>query len=289
MHVRSAALHLRSAMSKSRRVRAASALAACLFVALVLTPHPAAAAPTVIGFDDAPSGTAVGERYAALGVHFGPSPFGGVSGDATADVRAQARSAPNVAALAYDVMNDFSSTWIKFDKQQSRVDLFACRTGGPGAPATPNVNVDAYDANGTMVANLQGIPCTLNGPLVPVRIEAAHISYVNVAGVGGSAASGSGWVLDDLSFDVDPAPQDPPPPPPPPPAPVAPDFSLNFLEGPTTPAVLAVRPGASATRPLVVGRNDTSSGPIALSVSGLPPGVTANFDVPTRTRTAHSS
>ena len=62
---------------------------------------------------------------------------------------------------------------------------------------------------------------------------------------------------------------------------MAPDFSLNFLEGPTTPAVLAVRPGAGATRPLVVGRNDTSSGPIALSVSGLPPGVTASFDVPT--------
>ena len=178
-------------------------------------------------------------------------------------------------------MNDFSSTWIKFDKQQSRVDLFACRTGGPGAPATPNVNVDAYDANGTMVANLQGILCTLNGPLVPVRIEAAHISYVNVAGVGGSAASGSGWAIDDLSFEADPAPQDPPPPPPVPPAPVAPDFSLNFLEGPTTPAMLAVRPGAGATRQLVVGRNDTSSGPIALSVSGLPPGVTASFDVPT--------
>ena len=116
---------------------------------------------------------------------------------------------------------------------------------------------------------------------MPVTIEAAHISYVNVAGVGGSAGPGAGWALDDLSFETDPAPQDPPPPPPPPPAPVAPDFSLNFLEGPTTPAVLAVRPGAGATRPLVVGRNDTSSGPIALSVSGLPPGVTASFDVPT--------
>ena len=64
-----------------------SLLVAWLFVALVLAPSPATAATTVIGFDDVPSGTAVGERYAALGVHFGPSPFDAISGGATADVR----------------------------------------------------------------------------------------------------------------------------------------------------------------------------------------------------------
>lgn len=239
---------------------------------------PAAAAITSIGFDDQPSGTALGEQYAALGVHFGPSPFPSLSGGFTAVARSPNHSVPNVAAFAYDAGTDFSSSWIKFDQQQSQVTFFACRTGSSTDPQQPNVNVVAYDANGSVVDNQTGIPCNLNGPLVPVTIQKQHISYLNVYGTGGSAAPGPGWALDDLTFDTTPAPQPPPPPPPTPPPPPPPDFSLDFLEGPTTPSVLAVAPGGSASSQLVVGRNETSSGPVQLSATGLPAGVTATFD-----------
>jgi Ca2+-binding RTX toxin-like protein len=138
-------------------------------------------------------------------VHFGPSPFAGVAGSFTALKRpAQARSGENVAALAYDAGADFSSSWIHFDKAQRRVGFYACRTGDGGDPPQPNVNVDAFDAGGNMIDNQQGIPCTLNGALVPVTVEKPGISWVNVAGTGGSAAPGNGWAIDDLEFEVDP-------------------------------------------------------------------------------------
>jgi hypothetical protein len=167
----------------------------------------------VIGFDDQASGTVLDEQYAALGVHFGPSPFAGVSGKLTALKRlSQARSGPNVAALAYDAGEDFSSSWIRFDKPQRKVSLYVCRTGGSGDPLQPNANVDAYDAAGTLIDNQQGIPCNLNGALVPVVVEKPGIAFIDVGGTGGSAPPGDGWGLDDLEFEVD------PPPPPAPPA-----------------------------------------------------------------------
>ena len=185
--------------------------AAVVVAVLALAVSPAAAATTTIGFDDQPSGTAIGEQYAALGVHFGPSPFAGQSGAFTADARAQARSPKNVAAFAFDPQTDFSSSWIKFDKPQSNVSFYACRTGGAGDSPTPNVNVVAYDSNGTVVDNQGAITCDLNGPLVQVTVQKNNISYINVSGTGGSAAPGPGWGLDDLSFDANPAPPPPPP------------------------------------------------------------------------------
>jgi RTX calcium-binding nonapeptide repeat (4 copies)/Thrombospondin type 3 repeat len=184
------------------------AIAACA-VSLVLAVT--AANGVVINFDDQASTTVLDEQYAAVGVHFGPSPFAGQSGKLIAVARpAQARSGANVAAFAYDAGSDFSSSWLHFDKQQRRVSFYACRTGGAGDPAQPNVNVDAYDAAGALIDNQQGIECNLNGPLVPITVEAPGISYINVAATGGAAAPGAGWALDDLEFETDP----PPPPPP---------------------------------------------------------------------------
>ena len=144
--------------------------AAC---ALLLLAAPASQA-VVIGFDDQAAGAVLDEQYAALGVHFGPSPFAGTSGKLSAVERlTRPAPGPNVAALAYDAGTDFSSSWIRFDKPQRKVSFYACRTGGGGDPPQPNVNVDAYDSAGLQIDNQQGIPCTLNGPLVPVTVETA--------------------------------------------------------------------------------------------------------------------
>ena len=260
-----------------RRATIGFMLGLLALVSLAIVASPARADVTVIGFDDQPAGTPIAEQYASLGVHFGPSPFVGQSGALTTVARTQAHSSPDAAALAYDPDTDFSSSWIQFDSQQSMVSFYACRTGTAGG-LTPNINAVAYDSNGNVVANVTGVTCTADGPMIPVTLTADHISYVNVYATGGAAAPGDGWAIDDLSFDTNPPVQPPPPPPPPPPPAATPDFSLLRLQGPTAPDVVAVAPGATATAQFVVGRNETSTGPVALSVAGLPEGVTATFD-----------
>jgi Ca2+-binding RTX toxin-like protein len=196
------------------RVWVAARVAGMFLVALVLV-CPAGASGAVIGFDDQASGTVLDEQYSGLGVHFGPSPYPGeVRKFAAVSRPAQARSGPNVAAFAYDAGSDFSSSWISFDKLQRKVSFYTCRTGGAGDPPQPNVNVDAFDSNGTQIDSQQGIPCDLNGSLVRVVVEKPGIKYIRVAGTGGSPPPGAGWALDDLDFETD-----PPAPPPPPPAP----------------------------------------------------------------------
>jgi Ca2+-binding RTX toxin-like protein len=167
-----------------------------------------AASAAVIGFDDQPSGTVIDEQYASLGVHFGPSPFAGVSANVTAVARPapQARSAPNAAAFAYDSFNEFSSSWIRFDKPQRKVTFYVCHTAAGNDPPQPNVNVLAYDSNGNQIDNQQGIHCTVDGALVAVTVDKQAITYINVAAQGGSAPPGPGWALDDLGFETDPPP-----------------------------------------------------------------------------------
>lgn len=69
-----------------------------IVASLTVAVSPVAASTTVIGFDDLPSGTVIDEQYAALGVHFGPSPFAGISGAFTAAARAQVASGDGRAA-----------------------------------------------------------------------------------------------------------------------------------------------------------------------------------------------
>ncbi len=170
------------------------------------------ASAAVINFDEQPASTVLGEQYAAGGVHIGTSPFPDQSGALTVVAKpGLARSGSNVAALNYDLQTDFSSSWIRFDKPQSKVSFYACRDGGGGDPPQPNINVDAYDASGVQIDNQQGIPCNLNGPLVPITVQKPGVTFIHVAGTGGSAPPGQGWAIDDLEYETDPPPYVPPP------------------------------------------------------------------------------
>ncbi len=222
-----------------------------------------------IGFDDLPPGTRVAEQYASQGVHFGVSPFVGISGGFVAAVSDRGASAANAAALDYDSGTDFSSSWIRFDRQQAQVTLRACRVGAAD-PAT-NVNVRALDSNGTEVANLSGILCDPQGPLQAVTVTAQNITYLNVAG------TGSGWQLDDLGFETDPAPQAPPVLPPTPPPPPPKNFTIRY-ETPLQPATIVLTPGSRVTRRIVLDRSESSFGPVRFRLTGgTPPGLAVNF------------
>ena len=113
---------------------------------------------------------------------------------------------------------------------------------------------------------------TRSGRSQSVTLTAPHITYVSVEGVG------SGWQMDDLEFETDPAPQaPPPPPPPPPPLPPPPDFTIAY-ETPLLPPTIVLRPGERVTRRIVVNRNESSFGSIRFTLAGVrPPGLAVNF------------
>ena len=137
--------------------------AAC---ALLLLAAPASQA-VVIGFDDQAAGALLDEQYAALGVHFGPSPF------PRHQRQAERRRTANTGPLGRRTSPPSPTTPAPTSappgsastNRSGRSSFYACRTGGGGDPPQPNVNVDAYDSTGLQIDNRQGIPCTLNGPL----------------------------------------------------------------------------------------------------------------------------
>ena len=179
------------AWAGAHRKRVIGRRASVVAVLALAVASPAAPA-AVIDFDDLPAGTLVDEEYAERGVHFGPSLFPGESGAVTTIAKPQARSAPNVAGLAYDMGTDSSSSWIRFDEPQTQVSFYACRTGPAGI--APNVNARAYDSNGSQVADVQGVQCNLDGPLVPVTVTGQNMIYLNVH------AQNSEWAIDDLEY-----------------------------------------------------------------------------------------
>ncbi len=259
---------MRSTRPRRRRRIVGPAVAVLLAFAAL----PAAAHGTVIGFDNLANGTVLGEQYAAQGVHFGPSPFPSISAAATVTQKLQARSVPNVAAFTYDEGTTRASTWMRFDKQQTHVSFYACNDGPAQSPN--QVNILAYDSNGTQIFFPNpNVDCAANAPLPLITVAAPHITWINLAG------NGSAFALDDLTFEANPPDQGPPPPPPlPPPPPPAKDFSLRF-ENPLDSRTIAVRPGRTTERRIVVDRNDSSFGPISMSIAGRkPPGVRVTFD-----------
>jgi hypothetical protein len=230
-------------------------LVLALLLAVAAAAPPAHSAPVTIGFDDLPAGSSANEAYAARGIHFGITPQGGAEGAVTVVATAQARSAPNAGAYAYDALNDFSRAWLRFDTPQSQVTLHTCASSGSGL----NANAVAYDAAGNVIDNQMSIPCTAGGALAQVTLNGtANISYVGIGN------TGAGWVIDDITFDGVPA------------APAAPDFAVALGEG--APSAVAVAPGGSASIPLAVTRTGGSIGRIDLGVSGAPEGVTATID-----------
>jgi len=236
-------------------MRRRGALIASVLLTMLLGASAAQAAPVTVGFDDLPAGTSANEAYAALGLHFGVTPQGGAEGAVTVVATPIARSPANAGAFEYNSSNDFSTAWLRFDTPQSQVSFHACAASGSGL----NVNATAYNRLGEVVSQANGVPCT-PGSLAPVTLYgAANIAYIGIGN------SGGGWVIDDITFDG--APTGPP---------AAPDFTLG--PAPNAPTALAVAPGATATYPLAITRNEGSSGRIGVAVSGLPAGVTATVD-----------
>ncbi len=248
--------------------RVVSGCASVVAVMALAVASPAAPA-AVINFDDLPAGTLVDDEYASRGVIFGPSPFPDMSGTVTTIAKSQARSGPNVAALAYDMGTDSSESWIRFDDPQTQVSLYACRTGMPGI--APNVQALAYDSAGNQIANVEGVQCDLDGALVPVTVTAPNITYLRVS------AQNAEWAIDDLQYARRPATTTG--------AATAVTASTTTLNGTVNPNGLATTyrfeygtttAYGSLTAPQNAGNANSAQG-VSAAVTGLLPGATYHY------------
>lgn len=231
---------------------ASRAVAIAVAVVVILSWSAASRADArTITFDDRSPGQITTE-YHDQGVDFGKSPDGGVNGNSTiVSTPATARSAPNVLWIGCGVEICPARVWADFTEPHSNVSVYAGTNNTGTHPAT----ITAYDLSGTQIdSQTQTVGPTETTPLTVVSTE-QNIWFVSVA-----AADFSKYVyLDDLTFDDQPVS-------------TAPDFGLIAGDG----SVVSLTSGTTTPVNLTLRRRFGSSGPISLSVAGLPSGVTAD-------------
>jgi hypothetical protein len=232
---------------------------------------------TTINFDDLAPNTAVTNQYADVGgpgqgVVFGPLP-GGAGDSARPVVQAvpagQAQSGAQVANISCPGCEFYPPhTTATFAVPRSRVSMYVGYLGAPAIcpAANPNnacafVTLLAFDSAGNQIA--ASAPArVVQGTGVHTQVSVSTPSNT-IAGFEVMARDPNDIekqiAIDNLSFDT---PSTPPPP----------DFTLT----PAATAITVVQ-GQSATDAIGIGRLSGSAGNIALSASGLPAGVHAQF------------
>ena len=243
-------------------------LLAFALVATVLGPvAPAQAADTVtVDFETGPAlGTPVTTQYEASSfVRFEAADIG---------FRPFRRSAPGQArsgTVAADVGIDvcFPDTGVtcefvtpgmtgRLTRTASAVTVYA----GLFAPSGQAVSAQltAYRANNSVAGVSPAVPISANGFTSEVRVTSAapDIAYFYLT-VTGPGATNSALGFDDLTFEF-------------------PDNSLPDVSISAPAQINSLRQGSSIDVPIGITRLNGSSGPLTMSVAGLPTGVTASF------------
>jgi hypothetical protein len=221
-------------------------------VMFALAPGAALAADTVIGFDDQPSGTVLSTQYASLGVTFDQSPSGAAGYHPTVQSDpTDAHSTPNVLNIqAHGGEVSQALMWARFAAPRNHVSAYIGDASGSSYPA--QVTMQGYDLAGNAITGATDtVSFSSAGVDNPIGITdpQSAISYVEIV----SQIPDYGPIaIDDFSFDAVPSA-------------IPPDFALSAAS-----SNVRLAPGASFTQTLTLHRNSTSSGPISLSVSGLP-------------------
>jgi hypothetical protein len=228
---------------------------------LITVQSAAFAADTVINFDNLPSGTVVSNQYAAQGITFDQAPSGPADFKPTIiSDPAGAHSPPNVLDIEQGGFCGLEANrvglWARFAAPRNHVTVYV---GDLQSNAGEQVTLSGYDLNGTPIPAATDTVTTAGGSGVhtPMSITDpnSQISFLQVQGPTTAAC----FAADDLSFD--------------PVTSTAPDFGLSALASSAT-----VNAGSSAVVPLVLHRTATSTGPISLTVSGQPQGVSASLN-----------
>lgn len=156
---------------------------------------------------------------------------------------------------------------LRCDVDCASVDLYAGQ-----AAASPDVlRANGYSAAGDLVASDTAALTTAGARNHLTLADAqSRISFVTLFGDGGGFQGD--LYVDDLTFTPNPA--------------AAPDFQLSLA---ATFQKLSVVRGRSSTATVNLFRRNGSTGAVDLSMTGLPPGVTASFDPATLDGTTTSS
>jgi hypothetical protein len=248
---------------KANRVSAKKQLllaATTLILAVLIAPAGADAAETVIGFDDQATGTIIGNQYAAQGVTFDVDPSGeaGLHPTVVEPPAGEPHSAPKALDVSQKCGSEFPEAhmWARFAAPRGDVSIYVGGvepTEGNEAP----ISLQGYDLGGNAIPAAKDTQ-SISGVGVKTRLEISDsesdISFIQLTS---PVVSICHTAVDDLAFESLPST-------------IPPDFGLSGPSLATT-----ITPGGSASVPLVLHRNSTSSGPINFVVSGLPPGVMA--------------
>lgn len=248
-------------------------MASCICAA----PAPALA-QTTIDFEQHPAGTVLTDQYAdaggpGQGVTFGPLPSGNPGEGLHPVIRVppagQAQSGSQVADIATCTGCEFftprTTGTFAFPRSQMSVhvgylgDPGICTSTNPDAVTCAFVTLRVFDANGTQLAESSTRVTRGAGvkSLLSVSAPSAEIVGFEIS-ARPTIDDSKPIAIDDLSFGD--------------PGATEPDFTLNPAS-----RNRIVEQGESATVPVTIGRLSGSTGDIALSASGLPPGVTADF------------
>ncbi len=226
---------------------------------------PAAHAAThVVTFDDQPIGTTITNQYlVADGVEFtqpsdpGDAPF-------VQDGAGQAHSGTHVANFDTDPCcgENFSPRFTRgeLSTTASSVSVEAGYIGAAGANSA--IQLIGYNADNVAVGTSALVTVNGGAPMTHLQVSSAasDIKYFDVKqAYTGGEASAHDVAIDDLTIVTPDAPQPP-------------DFTLTSGTG-----VLDVLQGQSLADTIRVNRVNGSSGDIAMSVSGLPTGMTGTF------------
>jgi hypothetical protein len=230
-------------------------------LSLAVAPQVAAAADTVIGFDDQASGTVITNQYAALGVTFDRAPSGPTSYMPTVQAdAANAHSSPNVLTVAHGCGGEFPQVemWAAFAAPRNHVSTYVGNLpGGLGGAVT----MQGYDLGGnpiTAAKDTVSFPNTGGvNSFVSIMDPLSQISYVELTS---TIPTYCPVAIDDFTFDAVPAT-------------ISPDFGLSAKS-----STVNLPPGGSFDQTLTLHRTSTSTGPITLSLSGLPGNVTTTLN-----------
>jgi len=241
-------------------MRALAIAAAVCALAVSSSAATASGAVKVVSFDDLAPGTTVTEQYRESGgVSFnGPAEEDGLLPVVAAVPPGVAHSGDRVADISECAGCEFFTprTVGRLATSASRVSAYVGFIGSPGMEQA-TVTLVARELGGQVVGTssatvLEGQPFTQQ---LAVVAPAATIASFELVADPPFRSQSIGF--DDLALTV-------------PDTSGPPDFALGIAAGPQSPAT-------SLEVPIAINRLNSSDGPIALTASGLPPGVAATF------------
>jgi len=264
-----------SCRTAARRLLPIGIVAATVCGVLAMTPKLAAADTTrTITFDDLTAGTYVTNQYQSEGVEFvtPPAMFQSGSGPGNDQISTSAcdgsfpqvitasntQSPPNAAALGTCGDAEFPDHG-SFGQLDTETNTVSAYVGDPAGETNQRFELDAYGADGTLVASNQ-VTTSTAGVRNPITVTSASddIEFFAIYWVG--AGTDEQLAMDDLSFNV---PATVPPP--------AIELEIQGGQG------LGVLDGQSNQKTLVVHRINGSNGPVTMGIAGVPVGITWSF------------